>query len=329
MRLLMTVSRSFLFVLFLANWATAQTTSIVDGTVPLGLGPAASYPLSGFEHYDPFSGSLNPSLPLHHIGGRGEAGFDLVWNFQQTWLAAKRYGGSTPFIPINLYPDANVAGPLGGVAGPLGAGAVFSRTGSSYVSCPNGGSAVGSTLARIVFEEPNGAQIELSSTLNGNVYRISNPCAQTPGSVDAGTEMLFRSTDGSALEFLSDSTILDYTSPGYGEADTKVSGYLLFPNGVTYRIDNSQVSWIRDRNGNKVTLEYNSSPQVYVTWYLAVSAPSQIIDSLGRTTTINYNDSSCGGCTTITYPGAGGASRSSGSSRRICRPGLCAPILVL
>ncbi len=309
MHILANCGRAFVIFLLLGSCATAQTTSVVDGTVPLGIGPAASYPLSGFEHYDPFSGSLNPSLPLHHIGGRGEAGFDLVWNFQQTWVAAKRYGGSNPFIPIDPYPDANVAGPQGGAAGPLGAGAVFSRTGSAFLSCPNVGSAVGSTLTRIVFEEPNGAQVELASTLNGNVYSISNACNQTPASVDAGRGMLFKSTDGSALQFLSDSNVLDYTSPGFGEADTKVSGYLVFPNGITYRIDNAQVSWIRDRNGNKITLEYNSSAQVYVTWYLPVNVLSQITDSLGRITTINYSDSSCGGCTTITYPGAGGASR--------------------
>jgi YD repeat-containing protein len=103
---------------------------------------------------------------------------------------------------------------------------------------------------------------------------------------------------------------MDVTSPGYGEADARVSGYLEFPTGVTYRIDNSNISWIRDRNGNTTTFSYTTgSNLMWPTWYLPVDAPTQVVDSLGRTTTLNYSDTSCGGCTTITYAGFGGASR--------------------
>src|ERR1700685_1274340 len=303
---------SFFIAIFLKTGllVSAQTISVVDGTLPLGVTPAAAYPLSGFDHYDPFSGALSAAIPLHHIGGRGEAGFDLVWNFQQTWVAAKRYGGSTPFIPIDPYPNNNLVGPQG-IAGPLGAGAVFNRTGSSLVSCSNGApSVLGITLARIVFETPDGGQTELiDQNTNGQPYQIQSACTQLPATCDANRGKIFRSTDGSSLEFISDSDVLDNTAPGFGESDAKVSGNLLFPNGVVYRIDNSDVSWIRDRNGNKITFEYNSGQVIPVTWYLFVDAPSQIVDSLGRTVTLNYSDSSCGGCTTITYPGTGGNAR--------------------
>ena len=70
--------------------AVAQSTiSATDGYTPAGMqtaGPASSYPLSGFDRYSPFSGAVNMAIPLHHVGGRGEAGFDLVWHFQQRWF---------------------------------------------------------------------------------------------------------------------------------------------------------------------------------------------------------------------------------------------------
>ena len=291
-------------LLLAGGLAHGQTTSTFDGTTPSGAIPTGT---GGFDQYSPFSGALNPVLPLYHVGGRGEVGFDLVWHFQQTWLAAKRHGGANPFVPIAPYPDD-----YGSQSGALllGAGAVFSRTGSHFQSCPNSSVSVDSTLARIVFEAPDGSQTELMDrNTNGAVYNIPNPCSQSPGSVDAGRGTDFRSTDGGSLQFLSDTPILDYTSYGYGEADQKVTGTLRFANGITYRIVNSVVQWMRDRNGNLIQFQYAGGKQIHVTWYLYVDVPSQIIDPLGRTITLNYNDGSCGGCTTITYPGYNGASR--------------------
>jgi len=55
-----------------------------------------------------FSGSFQPSMPLYHVGGRGEAGTDLIWNFQPNWQAYKQFGGSTPFVSIDPYPSNNI-----------------------------------------------------------------------------------------------------------------------------------------------------------------------------------------------------------------------------
>ena len=169
---------------------------------------------------------------------------------------------------------------------------------------------MGSTLARVVFESPNGTQTELiDQNTGGAPYSIPNACNQTPTSVNANRGTVFKSTDGSSLVFIADSQILDQTAPGFGEADVQINGILRFPNGVTYRVDNSAISWIRDRNGNKIQFQYTSGAIFPVTFYLFVGVPSSIVDSLGRTISINYNDSSCNGCTTITYPGASGVSR--------------------
>ncbi len=112
------------------------------------------------------------------------------------------------------------------------------------------------------------------------------------------------------MQFIADAKVLEHISSAYGQGDAKISGVLLFPNGTTYQIDNSDVSWIRDRNGNTIQLAYNSGAVIPVTWYLSVDAPSQITDSLGRVISINYNDTSCSpACLSVTYPGTSGSER--------------------
>jgi hypothetical protein len=76
---------------------SAQTLSVFDGTTPVGLAPSSVYPVAGFEQYDNFSGTMTPIIPLRHIGGRGEAGFDLVWNLGQTW--SRSILTRTPTLP--------------------------------------------------------------------------------------------------------------------------------------------------------------------------------------------------------------------------------------
>jgi YD repeat-containing protein len=48
---------------------------------------------------------------------------------------------------------------------------------------------------------------------------------------------------------------------------------------------------------------------VYINWYLSAWAPTQITDSDNRQVNINYSDSTCGGCTSISYLGAGGSTQ--------------------
>lgn len=290
----------------------AQTTSVYDGVTPTGLAPgspASSYPLLNFEHYDPFSGGLNPSVPLYHVGGRGNAGFDLVWNLQQVWRAKKEGVSTSPIVVVDPYPQSYpVESPT--VYGLEAAGVVYSRTGVEFTTCGSG-SEPGSSVTRVIFRTPTGAEIELiDKNTSASVYQIPNACSSPQSTYDAGRGTTFRSTDGSEISFVADSNVLEQINPGFGEGDAKLSGYLVFPNGVTYRIDNSTVTYIRDTNGNKTTFAYSTSDFLWVTWYLNVPAATQITDSDNRTVTINYHDSSCGTyCTTINYAGVNGAAR--------------------
>ncbi len=280
--------------------------------MPTGIWAAPIFGSAGFEQYNSFTGYLNASLPLHHIGGRGEAGFDLVWNLQPGWLAAYNGPpGPNGLVAVDPFPSNNIAGARNsyGLGGP---GAVYARTGASWKACPGSGYGLNSTVTSVVFVMPNGSQLSLTDTAsNGAPEPVPfNSCAGGgPGSWDAGRGTSFRSTDNSQIQFNASSNVLESIgSHGYGAAT--VSGALILPNGITYTIVNSHVCKIEDRNGNVISLAYY--PDTFfqnIDWNLAVTALSQITDSLNRVTNINYSDPNCGGCLTITYPGAGGASR--------------------
>jgi hypothetical protein len=257
-------SAAFFLPLLLAAFGPAsvsgQTLSVFDGATPVGLAPgspAGASALSRFEYKDPFSGNLGIAIPLYHVGGRGDGGFDIVWNFAQTWVAAKRYGGSLPAIPIRRYIDDQEVPAVGGLEI---AAAVYIRTGVGFVPCTGPHQAAygpGITISRIIFRTPNGSEVELiDQNTHAAAYTNANACTISQASVNAGRGTVFNSTDGSAIQFISDSPVLDYLGSSYAETDTKANGLLLFPNGVTYRIDYSCVSWIRDRNGNTTTFDY-------------------------------------------------------------------------
>ncbi|HEX3253595.1 MAG TPA: hypothetical protein VHS05_29445, partial [Pyrinomonadaceae bacterium] len=85
--------RQLLFVVFLGllifNTAKADSsTNPLDGMTPTGLqagSPTGSFPLSGFDTINPYSGNLNLALPLIKAGGRGSAGYTLVQPFTTQW----------------------------------------------------------------------------------------------------------------------------------------------------------------------------------------------------------------------------------------------------
>jgi len=106
---------------------------------------------------------------------------------------------------------------------------------------------------------------------------------------------IFVSADGNAATFISDVDI--YDSDGAYVSQIFPSGYLLMADGSRYRIDNGYVTWIRDRNGNKITFTYGSGGVVSIT------------DSLNRQVTIAYLYNGTQYYDVITYKGFGGATR--------------------
>jgi len=76
---------------------------------------------------------------------------------------------------------------------------------------------------------------------------------------------------------------------------------LLFKDGTRYRIDNGSVTWIRDRNGNRISFTYDAYGRV-----------TTVTDSLNRVVTVTYDvaDGTYGGLyDKIAFSGYQGAPR--------------------
>jgi len=109
---------------------------------------------------------------------------------------------------------------------------------------------------------------------------------------------VFVTADGTAAMFISDTDIYDNPFAGDGPQIFYPSGYLMLRDGTRYRIDGGQVSWVVDRNGNKLTYAYSSQGVT-------------ITDSLNRQVTIanDVNDPTYGLSDRITYNGVGAQPR--------------------
>jgi RHS repeat-associated protein len=292
----------------------STTTSPTDGTTPNGLAPgtpAGSFPLSGFDNINPFSGSLNFSLPLLRIGGRGASGYTMTLPIEQRWRVeffqahcddASNGGGDNcgTFQPVwSTYADYNWWTALKPGYGPgviIGRRIGVGRNECPYVSPAN----YAYTLSRLTFIAPDGTETELRDQLHqGEAQPVSNVCLFNPG---ASRGTVFVSADGSAMTFISDSVIYDdlYADDAESLSNIYPSGYLLLRDGTRYRFDGGQVTWIRDRNGNRNSFTYGAS------------GVSTITDSLNRQVQIEYNVndvSPYGLCDRITYKGFGGGTR--------------------
>ena len=75
------------------------------------------------------------------------------------------------------------------------------------------------------------------------------------------------------------------------------SGYLWLRDGTRYRIDNGLVSWLHDRNGNRMTFNYSADRITTAT------------DSLNRQVTFSYASGSIA-YDQISFKGFGGQDRS-------------------
>jgi hypothetical protein len=109
-------------------------------------------------------------------------------------------------------------------------------------------------MTRLTFTAPEGTEFELIDQANAGKPLTATSCSSSPS---RGT--VFVTADATSASFVSDSVIVDTAIPGVDLP--LVSGFLMLRNGVRYRIDSSQVTWLRDRNGNMLnfaTVNVNS-----------------------------------------------------------------------
>ena len=271
--------------------AVAQQQA-TDGATPLGLSPGApagSYPLSDFENVNLFNGTLNVALPLVKVGGRGEAGYTLTLRIDHKWLVQKEPYDGQP--PTNIYTPQPSWWTDMGWAPVYSIGRMEMRQGGSrdFVLGSGGcGYIHRQTLTRLTFTAPDGTEYELrDQATNGQ------PVNATCTAYNRGA--IFVTSDGSAATFISDSNIFDYQYDNPGNAAP--SGYMMLRNGTRYRVDGGKVTWMRDRNGNKLTFTYDIYQRM-----------TSVTDSLNRQVTISYN-SGAGTYDQISFKGFAGATR--------------------
>jgi RHS repeat-associated protein len=279
----------------LTTGVNAQTTGATDGTTPLALAPGApagSYALSEFDSINLYNGSLNFRLPLLHIGGRGDAQYTMTLPIEQHWTVRHRVNEQEELH----YPEFNWWNLLKPGYGP---GVLVGRKVNDNRCDIFGQFFNTQSLTRLTFTAPDGTEYELRDQDTNGETLLSTCPYYTSGGPGASRGKVFVAADGSDVTFISDTTIYDTNAFGQisGSNVFRASGYLIFRNGVRYRIDGGLVSWIRDRNGNKLTFGYGPR------------GITSITDSLNRRVTISYADYQTVFYDEITFHGYGGAAR--------------------
>ncbi|MDX1982921.1 MAG: RHS repeat domain-containing protein, partial [Bryobacteraceae bacterium] len=165
-----------------------------------------------------------------------------------------------------------------------GPGVMIERRGWDVVSCDNGGTpglAEDQVLTRYYFILPGGTEVELRDKLtDGKPLKnvgVPNRCTDVH-TQERGTE--FVAADGSGMTFQLDSVFADATQTYisvHSQDQRGGSGYLRFRDGTAYRIVLGSVMWIQDRNGNRITFEYDGQGRVV-----------RITDSLLRVFEVSY-----------------------------------------
>ncbi len=295
-QLLRTLTVIFLVVLALSVAKAQQTTtSVTDGATPSGLqpgSPAGSYALSGFDNVNLYNGNLNFHLPLLQIRGRGAAQMTSVVALNvKGWHVSHFHREMPDGNEIDSYKPSQLGWiPYRG----LGAGTVVGRNYGLMTSKNLTCTWYSKTLSRLTFSMPGGTEYELRDQ-DKSGEPLSSSCTQ-----GANRKRIFATADGTAATFISDTDIIDNPAINVaGPHGFAVSGYLMLRDGTRYRIDDSNVTWIRDRNGNTLRFAYTTNSMT-------------ITDSLNRTVTVNYNVSDVapyGLCDQIIYTGFAGGQR--------------------
>jgi len=295
-------SIAFVVLLFTVV-ASAQTegSTRTDSSTPIGLSPGSptgSYPLSDFETINPFNGGLNFRLPLLTIGGRGGTSYSLPLHIEQKWSISRQVN---PHQPASYTAHSGWWSEDLDIVRLLNVGRLQVRRGGSenFVNC-NGEALYTKTLTRITFTAPDGTEYELRDQLTGGqpATPTLSPC-QASG---FNRQKIFVTADGTSATYISDSNIIDanYFNEA-GDDPERNSGEMMLRDGTHFHIVDGDVRWMRDRNGNMVTFDYD----------LGFKRLVGITDSLNRHVTIVYGNSSTS--TTyydeIDFSGYGGSAR--------------------
>ena len=278
-------------ITLVAGLATPQTMkSLLDGTTPPGAAPGAqmgAFALTDLESINLFSGGLNVTVPLLTVGGRGEVRHTVSLSVENRWstILATVSGGTQYVYPTDSGGRSTLVG--------YGPGYLEARLQTQEESC-GATTYTSTTLLRLNWIKPDGSEQELVDANSHGTPQITGlSCSSdqqvvgTPVYYNRGTT--FVTTDGSVMTFVSDSSTPITDSPGGAPRQ----GYLYTKDGTRYRIENGNVQWMSDRNGNLIRFvacsitapeactDSSSDRDPY-------NRPVRIIDPLGRVVRIEY-----------------------------------------
>ena len=281
LRVVNTLSAIILLVVCVSTSVKGQGST--DGTTPLGLtagSPNGSYPLSDFDAVNLYNGTLNFRLPIFQVGGRGGAAYPITVQVGRKWTVYRHFepGDGYYYYADGSWWSENTGTPLF-----LDVGRVQIRTG--YREQPTGFPV--ESLTRVTFTAPDGTEYEFRDQLTNG-----QPKAPVSGGFNRGT--VFVTADGTTATFISNS---DIHETAYGLEAMPADGYVKLRDGTHFCVDDGVVTWMRDRNGNKVTFGRDVMTRV-----------TSITDSLNRVVTITYPTTTTG-FTQISFKGYGGATR--------------------
>src|SRR6266542_855287 len=287
----------YCLLIVLIGTATGQSRRPTDGFTPTGMevgAPAGAYPLSGFDTINLFNGYLNIDLPLYQIGGRGSAGYTIRahvtrdgWEIRKDFVPISGGGYDQVLTPVGRFSQAPLYGPLRLI------GVHTSDSGLLQSPDCNSGSYPQGTLTRLKVITDDGTELFLIDEQFQGMPKPDNLCSQSPS---ANRGRVFRTRDGGSMTFMSDDDISDSRFSGFHE-EFNVSVVLLTKDGTRYRIDGGYVSWMRDRNGNKIDF-------IYQTVTPFIKKLISVMDSLKRQVTITYA-TGAGTCDVLSYKGFG------------------------
>jgi hypothetical protein len=279
--------------------AAGQDQSQYDrGTPPqhaAGVSALGSYISADIGTINLSNGSLNFRLPLGNVGGRG-FWLPLTLNYTSKVWSGRRSQvfvsdpapGHTEPTAYAYYNDGtedvyNAVAP----GWTVGAAPFLKARGvgiGSHHNSGNGCTDFNWVVVKLTLVLPDKGEIELRDRNREGTPHQPGPDSGGCKVLDSGVGRFWHSTDGSGIFFINDNsdgvlsgdvggTVITADGTRYHFVNTNSGG----PQASAYVNSIGRCDWVRDRNGNKILINYPTATRV------------EYVDQLGRTTIVESN----------------------------------------
>src|SRR5579875_264973 len=186
---------------------------IGDPSAAAGSPSAQTYSIRDIEHLNYYSGSVNFTIPLASVSGRGSAVHPIFIPIQRQWFVTTL---TDDYGDVWYEPESSGSGywqPTNRGLGTVGIQSIGKYPGACYQQDQwgnywyvNGGPYV----TYVIWTQPDGTQTILTDTKYNGQPQGANGC---PPTNVQNRGRIFRSTDGSGVTFTSTADIVDNSQP--------------------------------------------------------------------------------------------------------------------